>query len=56
MKNGIEMNSEKNQMAPMTASVRCLVTRDRSGNIIAMYRSQEMADRVSTDDVKQVTA
>ena len=35
-KKGVEMASEKSQMAAMTASVRCLVTRDRSGNMIAM--------------------
>ena len=42
-------------MAKITAPVRCLVTLDLNGNMMAIYRSQEMADKVNTDDVKQVT-
>lgn len=55
IRNGAAMANENSQIAPITASVRCLVTRDRSGNMIAIVRSHEIADNVSTDEVKHVT-
>ncbi len=43
------------QTRVMTTPVLCLVTRARSGYIMAMKRSHEIADSVRTDDVKHVT-
>ena len=49
------MSKERIQMIAITVPVRRLVTLDRSGNIMAIYRSQAIADNVNTEAVKDVT-
>lgn len=44
------------QIEKITKPVFCFVTRALNGYIIAIYRSQAIADKDSTDDVKQVTS
>jgi hypothetical protein len=55
MRNGRETKSDINQIIAMTIEVLCLITRTRNGHIIATNRSQEIAVRVNTVDVKHVT-
>lgn len=54
--NGTDTKSDSNQMLLMMRPVLCFVTRALKGNKIATNRSQEIADSVRTDDVRQVTA
>lgn len=54
-RNGNETNMEMIQIKVITAFVRCFVTRTRNGYMIAMNRSQEIAERVSTIVVMLVT-
>ncbi len=42
-------------MIVMTNDVRCLIARALRGHIMAMNRSPAMAERVRTEDVRQVT-
>lgn len=52
------MAADASQMMAITMLVRLLVTRTCacSGNMMAMKRSQEIADKVSTLHVRHVTA
>ena len=54
-KKGDATAMDTSQIALMTALVRCFVIRTCKGKMMAMKRSQDMADSVKTLDVRQVT-
>lgn len=54
-KNGDATAIDTIQMALITALVRCFVIRTCNGKMMAMKRSQDMAESVKTLEVKQVT-
>lgn len=55
IRKGIETKTDKTQTMVTTTDVRCFVILTWSGNIMAINRSQEIADSVSTLHVRQVT-